>query len=180
MVNRAMNVIVTEYSKDWPRKFAHEAKKMKDILGDELIEIHHIGSTSVPGLQAKPIIDMMPVVKDIAKIDKYSKEIIENGYESLGELGIQGRRYFRKGGENRTHQMHIYQWDHTKEIERHLAVRDYLISHKETAIDYGELKVNLALQFPRDIEGYSNGKNDFVQHLERMALEWKRKNSPHK
>ena len=65
MVNRAMNVIVTEYSKDWPRKFAHEAKKMKDILGDELIEIHHIGSTSVPGLQAKPIIDMMRTMVNV-------------------------------------------------------------------------------------------------------------------
>ncbi|MEB7463563.1 GrpB family protein [Staphylococcus succinus] len=177
MVNRTMNIVVTEYNKDWPKQFDKEVEKIRDILKYEIVKIHHIGSTAVPGLKAKPIIDMMPIVRDIESIDKYNKEMIEIGYESLGELGIQGRRYFRKGGEERTHQIHIFQGDNITEIERHLAVRDYLKSHKETADEYGELKAQLALQFPKDIEGYSDGKDEFVQNLEQIALEWKRKSS---
>lgn len=177
MVNRAMNIIVTDYDKDWSSLFDIEAEKIKDILNDEVVEIHHIGSTAVLGLKAKPIIDMMPIVRDIENIDKYNGKMTGIGYEALGELGIQGRRYFRKGGENRTHQIHVFQVDNNTEIERHLAVRDYLKSHKEIANEYGELKAQLALRFPRDIEGYSDGKDDFVQNLEQMALEWKRKST---
>lgn len=101
--------------------------------------------------------------------------MIKLGYEPLGELGINGRRYFRKGREDRTHQIHIFQDDNITEIGRHLAVRDYLKSHEETAKEYGNLKSQLAHQFSKDIERYSDGKNDFIQNLERMALEWKRK-----
>ncbi|MFE8701489.1 GrpB family protein [Cytobacillus sp. FJAT-54145] len=136
-----------------------------------------MGSTAVPNLKAKPVIDMLPVVKNIDNIDQYNQKMMEIGYEPLGEFGIKGRRYFRRGGENRTHQIHMFQEDHTLEIERHLAVRDYLKSHQEARIEYGNLKERLARQYPRDIEGYSDGKNDFVQALERRALEWKRKNS---
>lgn len=172
-----MNIIVTDYKENWAKLFEEEAKKIRDILKDEVLEIHHIGSTAVPSLKAKPIIDMMPVVKDIEGIDKYNEKMIQIGYEPLGELGIKGRRYFRKGGENRTHQIHIFQYDNALEIERHLAVRDYLKSHKEAVIEYGNLKARLAQQFPKDIEGYSDGKNDFIQNLERRAIEWKRKNN---
>lgn len=174
MVNRSIHVIVTDYSKVWPQLFDKEADKIKKILKDEMIEIHHIGSTSVLGLKAKPIIDMMPIVKDIKSIDKYNKKMIEIGYEPLGEFGIPGRRYFRRGEERRTHQIHIFQDDNIVEIERHLAVRDYLKSHKAIANKYAELKVQLVGQFPRNIGNYIDGKHDFVQNLEKMALEWKR------
>src|SRR5690625_3407498 len=135
-----MQVIVTDYNKDWPKQFNIEAKRIKDIFKDEIIGIHHIGSTAVPGLKAKPIIDMMPIVRDIKNIDQYNKKMIEIGYESLGEFGIPGRRYFRKGEESRTHQIHIFQDDNIVEVERHLAVRDYLKSHKAIANKYAELK----------------------------------------
>ncbi|WP_431802402.1 GrpB family protein [Halobacillus andaensis] len=175
MVNRTMNITVKNYDENWIELFKIEAREIKDIFKDELVEIHHIGSTAVPHLKAKPIIDIMPVVKDIAAVDNFNDEMMERGYEPLGKFGIEGRRYFRKGGENRTHQVHIFQYDNNFEIERHLAVRDYLRSHKEDAIEYGRLKEQLAQQFPKNIEGYSNGKHDFVQNLQRKALEWKRR-----
>ena len=172
MVNRAMNIIVTEYNENWVQLFKIEATKIQEIFKDEIVEIHHIGSTAVPGLKAKPIIDIMPIVQNIEIVDTFNEKLIEIGYEALGELGIKGRRYFRKGGENRTHQIHIYQIDNDIEIERHLAVRDYLKSHKKDVIEYGNLKERLANEFPKDIEGYSIGKDDFVKNLERRAIEW--------
>jgi GrpB-like predicted nucleotidyltransferase (UPF0157 family) len=152
--------------------FLEESSKIKAIFGDELIDIHHIGSTSVPGLKAKPIIDMMPVVKDIAKIDSFNEQMTKLGYECMGELGMKGRRYFRKGGDDRTHQVHTFQADNREDIERHLAVRDYLRTHAEAVVQYGDLKENLAKQFPKDIEAYMDGKDAFVKDLERTALHW--------
>lgn len=177
MVNRAMNVNVKDYDKNWVQLFRTEAKEIGKIFKDNIVEIHHIGSTAVPGLKVKPIIDMMPIVKNIEIVDLLNEMMIKIGYEPLGELGIKGRRYFRKGGENRTHQIHIFQFDNVLEIERHLAVRDYLKTHKEDVIEYGKLKELLANEFPKDIEGYSNGKDKFVKSLERKAIEWKKTKS---
>ncbi|NOU96615.1 GrpB family protein [Paenibacillus sp. LMG 31456] len=171
-----MNVVVTGYNDNWKQMFREEAQKIKNIFGDELIDIHHIGSTSVPGLIAKPVIDIMPVVKDIEKIDSYNEQMIGLDYECMGEFGLKGRRYFRKGGDNRTHQVHVFQVENKEDINRHLAVRDYLRTHSEEAIQYGNLKESLAKQFPNDIEAYMNGKDTFVKELERIALDWYRNN----
>ncbi|WP_226582699.1 GrpB family protein [Halobacillus litoralis] len=170
-----MNITVTEYDENWARLFQKEKEIIRDMFKDELVEIHHIGSTAVPKLKAKPIIDIMPVVKDITKVDLFNEKVMDIGYEPLGELGIEGRRYFRKGGISRTHQLHFFQYDNYYELERHLAVRDYLVVHEKDRIEYGELKESLACQFPKDIEGYSDGKYRYVQNLEQEALLWKRK-----
>lgn len=167
-----MRVEVTGYQEKWNQIFNEESDRIIDIFGDELIDIHHIGSTSVRGLKAKPIIDMMPIVKQIENVDLYTAQMAKLGYEALGEFGIKGRRYFRKGGDNRTHQIHVFQLDNTEDIDRHLAVRDYLREHCEDAQRYGDLKENLARQFPRDIEAYVNGKDTFVKELEKKAVHW--------
>lgn len=167
-----MNVIVTKYNDDWNRMFEDEARKIKTIFGDELTDIHHIGSTSVFGLQAKPIIDLMPVAKDIGKIDAFNEQMTELGYECMGEFGMEGRRYFRKGGEHRTHHVHVFQADNKEDIQRHLAVRDYLRAYPEEAAQYGSLKEQLASQYPNDIEAYMDGKDSFVKNLEKKALDW--------
>ena len=174
IINRAMNIIVIDYDQNWKQLFETEAALIKGIFKEELVGIHHIGSTAVPNLKAKPIIDMMPIVKHIEKVDNFNKSMVEIGYEPLGEFGMKGRRYFRKGGENRTHQIHVFQYDNTNDIERHLAVRDYLRAHENEKIAYGKLKEHLAKEFPNDIEAYSNGKHEFVKNLEKRALEWSR------
>lgn len=164
-------VEVKPYSEKWKSDFEKEAKKLQVIFDSEVTEIHHIGSTSVIGLAAKPIIDIMPVVKDILQIDSYNAEMARIGYEAKGENGIPGRRYFQKGGNDRTHHVHIYE-EGSQEIERHLAFRDFLRIHPSIAKQYGELKVGLAGQFPDDIDAYIEGKADFAAEIERQALDW--------
>ena len=169
-----MKVIVTAYNPKWPQAFQEEAELITQVLQKEIVKIHHIGSTSVPGLHAKPIIDMIPVVKDITRIDDYTNEMAAIGYEGLGEYGILGRRYFRKGGDHRTHQLHLFDENQVEAIERHVAVRDYLRMHPEEAVQYGSLKKQLAAQFPNDIDAYIDGKDLFVKQLEQRALIWKK------
>ncbi|MFT4416643.1 GrpB family protein [Fredinandcohnia humi] len=168
-------VEVCSYNEKWAVLFAEEAKKLNLIFGNEIVAIHHIGSTSVPGLKAKPIIDIMPVVKDITYADKYNEEMQEIGYEPRGENGIPGRRYYQKGGDNRSHHVHMYQVG-SDEIERHLAFRDYLKQHPNVMMSYGELKDRLAKQFPYDIDSYITGKDRLVKEIEAKALDWLKKN----
>lgn len=167
-----MIVTVVQYDPNWIIEYQKEELAIKEILQDDLVNSFHIGSTSVPNLKAKPIIDILLVVNDIENLDTYATSFEELGYEVMGEFGITGRRYFRKGGYNRTHQIHAFQYDHIQEIERHLSFRDYLREHPEISQAYGELKSRLADQYPTDIEGYGNGKNDFVQKIESEALKW--------
>ena len=167
-----MKVYVTDYCPNWPARYQAEAEQIKQILADNLLAIYHIGSTSVPGLAAKPIIDILVSVKDISGVDGCNVKFQQIGYECMGEFGIAGRRYFRKGGDNRTHQIHIFDVTNQKDIERHLAFRDYLRAHKEEAAAYGKLKTALALQYPEDIESYCDGKDAFVKELEAKARRW--------
>lgn len=164
-------VEVSSYSEKWSFDFAEEAAKLKLIFGNEIVDIHHIGSTSVPGLKAKPIIDIMPVVQDIGIIDQYNQAMQNIGYKPKGENGIPGRRYFQKGGDNRSHHVHIYQVG-SKEIHRHLAFRDYLKSYPDIMERYSELKERLAQQFPYDIDSYIKGKELLAKEIEEKALEW--------
>ncbi len=166
---------IVEYDKNWPELFQKESDLIIEIFKDEIVKIYHIGSTSVPGLKAKPIIDMMPVVKDIENIDKYNEKMKNLGYEARGEYGIKGRRFFLKGGDDRTHHVHMFQYDNTEAIQRHLAVRDYLRSHKEAVEDYAKIKKEAAEKYPHDINGYCDYKDKFVKDLEKKALEWMKK-----
>lgn len=167
---------VCRYDEEWPKQFHQEMKKLQDIYGEEIVTIHHIGSTSIKGLKAKPIIDIMPVVRDIKEIDKFDDRMKEIGYEPRGENGIPWRRYFQKGGDFRTHHVHIYQ-EGDSQINRHLAFRDYLRMNRELKTKYGDLKERLSKQFPYDIASYIKGKEQLVSEIEKKALSWKRINN---
>ncbi len=168
----ARKIEVVEYNPHWKKQFKEEAKLIKKILGKNCVTVNHIGSTAVKGMCAKPIIDIMPVVKDTNVVDALNSEFEKLGYECLGEYGIEGRRFYRKGGDNRTHHIHIFQKDDKENIDRHLAVRDYLAFNPEVAKEYGELKKKLAEEFAFDSEAYCNGKDAFVKDLEQKALKW--------
>jgi GrpB-like predicted nucleotidyltransferase (UPF0157 family) len=166
-------IVVVPYNPLWPKMFEEEAAKISAIFGSELISIHHIGSTSIPGLSAKPIIDIMPIVHAIDRVDALNPAMIELGYEPKGENGISGRRYFQKGGQlNRSHHVHVYEVTNP-EVKHLLNLRDYLIAHPIEAQQYGELKKELAQKFTHDIEGYMNGKDAFVKEIIRRAAEWR-------
>ncbi len=165
----AQQVQVTDYNPAWPALFIQEADRLRQVLGPNCAVIYHIGSTAVPGLAAKPIIDIMPVVRDLAAVDTKQADLAALGYEYMGEFGIPGRRYLRKGGDLRTCQVHIFAQGDRANIQRHLKFRDYLRTHPEACTAYAQLKRRLAAQFPADIAGYCAGKAAFVQALEAKA-----------
>ena len=158
----------------WRETFEAEAATLRSVLGDEAVAVHHIGSTSIRGLAAKPIIDVLVEVQQIEKVDSLNEPMAEKAYEAWGEHGIPCRRFFTKNlGPERRYNVHIFQAG-TAEVERHLVFRDYLIQNPETARAYGDLKKNLAEKFPADIESYMDGKNTFIKQTESEALSWNR------
>ena len=171
----ARKIEVVDYRPEWDTMFKVESKKIKKILGKNCVGVYHIGSTSVKGLPAKPIIDIMPVVKDISLVDAHNGEFEALGYECRGEFGILGRRFFAKGGDNRTHHIHIFEQSNQTDIQRHIAVRDYLNAHSDTAAEYAALKKKLAAEFPFDNDGYCDGKEEYMKSLEEKALHWQEK-----
>ena len=167
-----------EYSPEWPRQFEQEATRLTTLLGDELVTLHHIGSTSVPGLAAKPIIDMLPLVRDIARIDELTPLLQAAGYKPWGEYGLPGRRYFTKDritpeGDFRTHNIHTYQADDPA-IERHLAFCAYLRSHAEACRAYEAIKRASYALHPANVAAYNDHKNEWIKELEQVAIVWYR------
>ncbi|WP_217587448.1 GrpB family protein [Lentibacillus saliphilus] len=168
-----MKVQIVNYDPTWPEQYERERDAIAAILQDELVASFHIGSTSVPGLNAKPIIDILLVVEQIDRLDAWTASFEALGYEVMGEFGIAGRRFFRKGATDRTHHVHAFQYDNVTDIERHVAFRDFLRQHPDKRIEYGTLKAQLVAQHSNDREAYIAGKNDFVKEIEREALKWK-------
>ena len=160
-----------EFKEIWRELFLLEARKIEQVFGENVIEIHHIGSTAVEGLKAKPVIDLLPVVNDLTKVDQKNPDMKELGYEAMGENGLAGRRFFRKGGDERSHHVHLYEKGHA-DIDRHLAFRDYLMAHPEDRVRYSEKKAELAERFPYGMEAYIEGKNPLVKEIEGKAIEW--------
>lgn len=167
MTNKRL-IEVVPYNPEWPALFEKEAFLIKQVLGNNCIKIHHIGSTSVPGLAAKPVIDMIPVVRDIAQVDAANPSMLELGFEAKGEYGIPFRRYFQKGANNRTHQAHIFEAGNP-EIERHLKFRDWMKGHPEDRENYAQLKQKLASLHPHDINSYCQGKDAFIAEIDKKA-----------
>ena len=160
------------YSANWPAEFQNESATIRRALSGIPITLHHIGSTSIPGIVAKPVIDMLGVVPAIRDIDDCERQLAEIGYEGLGEFGISGRRYFRKTAADgaRTHHLHVFAKG-SAAIDRHLDFRDYLRAFPADAAAYAELKRKLAAQFTG--EDYSEGKTEFIRAIEQRAAAWR-------
>jgi GrpB-like predicted nucleotidyltransferase (UPF0157 family) len=169
-----MIIQVVPYDPGWPAAFDEEAHRIEAALGDVPIRSHHIGSTAVPGLHAKPVIDILMEVPSLEQLDSRAPALAAMGYEPKGEFGIPGRRYFRRDNADgiRTHQVHAFGVS-TDHVFRHLAFRDYMRAHPSVAKVYGELKARLALEFPDDLDAYMDGKDAFIKDHERKALLWR-------
>jgi GrpB-like predicted nucleotidyltransferase (UPF0157 family) len=136
------------------------------------VTIHHIGSTSVPGLDAKPIIDLLPLVHDISRIDGYTDRMTTAGYRVYGEYGLPGRRYFtRDSGEYRTHNIHMYAAGDPA-VPRHIAFCVYLCAHPDACLEYVAVKCAAYAQHPADIEAYNDAKDAWIKRTEKVALDW--------
>ena len=162
---------VFSYNPNWDKMYKKESEKIKNILNATIIDIHHIGSTAMPGIKAKPVIDILVEVKDIEGVDQYNHKMKELGYEAMGEYGIPKRRFFRKGRIKRTHHVHIFQVGN-KEIERHINFKEYLIAHPDKAREYSKLKEKLVNKHTYDVENYTNGKSNFIKEIDRKAKLW--------
>lgn len=164
-------VEVVDYDASWPARFEAERAAIAGALGDVVVAVHHIGSTSVPGLAAKPVIDVLVEVRDLDALDARASAMEALGYEAKGEYGIARRRYFRRGGDMRTHHVHAFAAG-DEHVVRHLAFRDYLRAHADVAAEYGALKHRVADEAAHDVDAYCDGKDAFVQHHEALAVAW--------
>jgi GrpB-like predicted nucleotidyltransferase (UPF0157 family) len=162
---------VVSYNSNWKKMYKEESEKIKNVLSDIIIDIHHIGSTAIPGIKAKPVVDILVEVEDIEGVNQYNHKMKELGYEAMGEYGIPKRRFFRKGGNNRTHHIHVFQLGN-KEIERHINFKEYLIAHPKKAREYSKLKEKLANKYNYDVENYTNSKSDFIKEIDKKAKLW--------
>ncbi|MBC7912476.1 MAG: GrpB family protein [Pyrinomonadaceae bacterium] len=167
-------VEVIPHDPRWRDAFETEAKHVAAALGENVVAVHHIGSTAIPNIYAKPVIDLLIEVRDITEVDSQSAAMESLGYEVMGEYGIPGRRYFRKDNREgiRTHHIHAFE-SGSAEVERHLAFRDYMIAHPVDAQRYGELKRKLAEEHPQSIDGYMDGKDGFIKEIDRRAARWR-------
>ena len=164
---------VVPHDSKWSDLFEEAVQELTAVFGEDVVAAHHIGSTAIPGILAKPIIDVLLIVRDIDRIDSFNREMRRRGYLPQGEFGIAGRRFFIKGSEiHRTHHIHVFEEGHMA-INRHLVFRDYLRAHPDDAQAYSRLKDELAQRFPHDIDGYMAGKHDFIKEIERRAEVWK-------
>ena len=165
-----MKVRLQPHTPAWAAEFARERGRLAAALGDELLAIEHFGSTAVEGLPAKPVIDVLAVVRDIRCADGLPAALAALGYTAAGPWGIPGRRLFRKGSAERTHHLHVYQVG-DPDIDRHLVVRDYLRGHADERARYAAQKQELAAAYP-DTRAYSPAKKAYVAALEQRALAW--------
>jgi GrpB-like predicted nucleotidyltransferase (UPF0157 family) len=168
-------VEVVPHNPNWRNLFETESKQITIALGEKIVVIHHIGSTSIEKIYAKPIIDILVEVKSIDRVDDQNSSMQLLGYQCMGEFGIKDRRFFRKDNLDgiRTHHIHAFEVG-SAQISRHLAFRDYLNVYIDDALAYSSLKRSLAAKYPDDIEGYMDGKHEFIQEIDRQAAEWRR------
>lgn len=168
-------VEVVPHHPHWRIAFEEESQRIQLALGKNAVAVYHIGSTAIPKIYAKPIIDILVAGQSLKKVDESNSQMEALGYQVMGEYGIPGRRYFRKDDEAgiRTHHVHVFEVN-SEQVERHLTFRDYLIAHPEEAQIYSELKRKLAKRYPEDIEGYMDGKDEFIKQVDCKAAAWRK------
>jgi GrpB-like predicted nucleotidyltransferase (UPF0157 family) len=153
---------VVAYDPRWPLRYQRERDRIAAALGENAIAVEHVGGTAVPGLPAKPVIDIMVGVPDIERAGQAVAGLINLGYQYVPELESQlpERRYFRRGTPE-THHVHMVAVS-SDFWEEHLLFRDYLRTHPQAAEEYGKLKRGLASRFRFDRDAYRAGKLPFI------------------
>lgn len=154
-------VVVAPYDPSWPRTFASLRDRIAGPLACITTRIEHVGSTSVPGLAAKPVIDIDVVVSDESQMARASSILATLGYTPIGDLGIPDRHAFRAPAELPRHNLYVALETSTA-LRNHLAIRDHLRAHPDAATAYGELKSRLAVEHPDDVDAYCTAKTRFL------------------
>jgi len=167
-------VVLCPHDPAWAEQAAREAERLHGTLGTSLVRVHHVGSTAIPGIAAKPILDLIPEFVSLAALDASRAAIESLGYRWRGEYGLPGRRYCTltdaSTGARRVH-AHGYA-SGSPEIERHLAFRDYLRSHDEVAQAYEAEKRRCRALHPQNSAAYSEAKSIWILTVQAAALQW--------
>ncbi len=166
-------VEIADYDSRWPELFAAEAEELRPAFGTALVAMEHIGSTSVPGLAAKPVVDIQAVVRLLSEMNAVTPRVIGLGWtQGVFAPDAMRRLYFKKygAGSVRTHQLHVYEASHPV-AAAHLLFRDYLRTHEEEARHYEALKRELAVRFRADRLGYNIAKTGYIEAVVAKARE---------
>ncbi len=166
-----LNIVIVEYNPAWSTLYEQEKALILEAIGPWLVDIQHIGSTSVPGLAAKPIIDIMPGIRYLYEASNCIAPLEKIGYKYVPEFEdvMPYRRYFRKDIDGqRTHHIHMVETSH-EFWERHLLFRDYLRKHPAIAQQYAELKKDLAARYLKEGFDYTEAKTEFIKTIEKRA-----------
>jgi len=167
---------LVEHDPAWVAIAAREAERLRGQLGSVLADVHHIGSTAIPSIRAKPIVDLLPIVRSLAEIDARRAEVEALGYAWWGELGIEGRRYCiltDTATRCRVAQLHVFAVGSGR-IARHVTFRDYLLVHPEEARAYEAEKIRARALHPRDVNAYNDAKGPWMRACDERAAAWRR------
>jgi GrpB-like predicted nucleotidyltransferase (UPF0157 family) len=160
---------LADYDPNWPVIFERESSLISEVLGEEVVDIQHIGSTSIRGLRAKPIIDLLAAVESFATVEEYKRRLEPLGYHHHAHEDEDERIFFWKGMP-RTHHLHIVEYA-TWEHQRHIIFRDYLRMHPEIAQWYEQVKRELWIAFKGNRPAYTKGKTAFIKTIMARAVE---------
>jgi GrpB-like predicted nucleotidyltransferase (UPF0157 family) len=167
-----IRVELVPHSPIWAQLAAAETVRIRQALGANVVAIHHVGSTAIPGIHAKPIVDLVPEVRRLASLDSAQPILESLGYEFWGEYGIPGRRYGTWDDPltgRRRFQLHCFEAGHA-EIERHLAFRDFLRANSEIARAYDAEKHRCQQLHPDDSHAYSDAKSAWISAQLALAM----------
>lgn len=170
-------IVISEYDPRWPAIYEEEVARILAVAGDAITAVEHVGSTSVPGLGAKPIIDIMAAVAQIDGAMALVEPLSALGYTYMLEYEklIPERRFFRRGLESASHHLHIVETTTDFWID-HLLFRDYLRAHRETAVEYEKIKRRLAARLGDDRAAFTMAKTSFIEPVLARARTWRESN----
>ena len=167
---RTKRVVVESYDETWTSAFEEIKKEIESAVGDLIIGIEHVGSTSVEGLSAKPIIDIDIIINDYSIFDAVVNKLNNIGYIHEGNLGIKDREAFKYSDKSHLQRHHLYVCpQHSEELHRHITFRDFLRSNPEAVKRYGAVKEKAAQLFPDNIEKYIEYKSPCIEELYKLC-----------
>ena len=167
---RTKKVVVLPYDRIWKSDFEEIKRDIEGAIGDLIVGIEHVGSTSVEGMSAKPIIDIDVIIQDYTAFDAVVRRLESIGYIHEGDLGIKDREAFKYSNKPHLRQHHLYVCPHQSEaLHRHITIRDFLANNPEAVKKYSAVKEKAAQLFPDNIEKYIACKSPCIEELYRLC-----------